>query len=255
MIKPCHFLLVLFAALPSYFFVQADDETFTTLFDGSSLEGWKQSGNWVIAEDGSLFRKEKGGGISYSAAKVPDDFELQFEWKVAERTNSGVYYRPTQYEYQILDNKTHPDGKNPRTSAASLYFCMAPCCDLTKPVGEWNVGKIVAKGSVVQHWLNGQAVISFDYDDAKWKEQVGLLTKRGGNLEARGANLSLQDHGDPVWYRNIRIREIPQDEVVVAGDVAPVALGEEVLAAEKKKVEAIAKRREEASRQAAKAKK
>lgn len=255
MIKPCHFLLVLFAALPSYFFVQADDETFTTLFDGSSLEGWKQSGNWVIAEDGSLFRKEKGGGISYSAAKVPDDFELQFEWKVAERTNSGVYYRPTQYEYQILDNKTHPDGKNPRTSAASLYFCMAPCCDLTKPVGEWNVGKIVAKGSVVQHWLNGQAVISFDYDDAKWKEQVGLLTKRGGNLEARGANLSLQDHGDPVWYRNIRIRDIPQDEVVVAGDVAPVALGEEVLAAEKKKVEAIAKRREEASRQAAKAKK
>ena len=108
---------------------------------------------------------------------------------------------------------------------------------------------------MVQHWLNGQAVISFDYDDAKWKEQVGLLTKRGGNLEARGANLSLQDHGDPVWYRNIRIREIPQDEVVVAGDVAPVALGEEVLAAEKKKVEAIAKRREEASRQAAKAKK
>lgn len=240
-------LRILLVTACTYFAAQAEEANFTKLFDGTSLEGWKQSGNWVIAEDGSLFRKEKGGGISYSAAKVPDDFELQFEWKVAERTNSGVYYRPTQYEYQILDNQTHPDGKNPRTSAASLYFCMAPCCDLTKPVGEWNTGKIVAKGSVVQHWLNGQAVISFDYQDLKWKAQVDLLTKRGGNLEARGANLSLQDHGDPVWYRNIRIREIPEGEVVEAGDVSPVDLAEDVLAAEKKKVEGIAKKRKEAA--------
>jgi len=226
------------------------EKSFTNLFDGTSLDGWKQSGNWVITDDGSLFRKEKGGGIRYSASKVPDDFELQFEWKVAERTNSGIYYRPTQYEYQILDNKTHPDGKNPRTSAASLYFCMAPCCDLTKAVGEWNTGKIVAKGSVVQHWLNGQAVISFDYKDPKWKAEVDLLTKRGGNLEARGANLSLQDHGDPVWYRNIRLREIPQDEAVEAGDVSPVALAEDVISAEKKKVEGIVKKRADSAKRA-----
>ena len=71
---------------------------FEVLFDGSSLEGWEHKGNWKI-EDGVLAREGKGGSLVYQAKKIPNDFELVFEWKVAEGSNSGVYYRPTQYEY------------------------------------------------------------------------------------------------------------------------------------------------------------
>ena len=97
---------------------------FVLLFNGKDLEGWKNSGNWVIQEDGSVFREKRGGSLVYTTQKIPDDFELRFDWKVDKGSNSGIYYRPTQYEYQILDNEKHGDGQNPRTSAASLYFCM-----------------------------------------------------------------------------------------------------------------------------------
>ncbi|MEM9018845.1 MAG: DUF1080 domain-containing protein [Verrucomicrobiota bacterium] len=215
------------------------------LFDGSSLDGWSQNGNWKI-ESGALYRESKGGAIRYAAKPIPDDFVLEFEWKVAPRSNSGVYYRPTQYEYQILDNDEHPDGGNPRTSAASLYFCMAPSEDRTKPVGQWNTGRIVAKGSVIQHWLNGEIVIGFDYEDPKWEREVALLAARGGDLNARGAHLSLQDHGDPVWYRSIRLREIPAEEEIETPEVSPAAIAPEILKKEREKLEAILQRREKA---------
>lgn len=218
---------------------------FESLFDGSEFDGWKQSGNWIIDGD-AMSRSKGGGGIAYTAKKIPDDFELRFEWKVGKGSNSGVYYRPGQYEYQILDNKVHADGKNPRTSAASIYFCMAPSRDATKPVGEWNAGRIVCKGTVVQHWLNGEKVIDFDYTDKKWAFNVDLLKKRGAELSARGANLSLQDHGDPVWYRNIRLRSIPKAEKVEQTDVSPAEIPVDVLEAERKKLDGIVKRREAA---------
>ena len=88
-----------------------------------------------------MTREGKGGGLTYTTAKIPDDFELRFQWKVAAGSNSGIYYRPGQYEYQILDNKKHRDGINPRTSAASLYFCVAPARDATRPVGAMESGQ------------------------------------------------------------------------------------------------------------------
>lgn len=217
-------------------------EGFELLFNGENLEGWKHSGNWVV-EDGVITRTGKGGSLVYTAKKIPDDFELQFDWKVGVKSNSGVYYRPTQYEYQILDNSTHNDGKNPRTSAASLYFCMQPCEDVTNPVGQWNQGRIVCKGTVIQHWLNGKKVVGFDYTDPKWKFNVEMLAKRGGNLKARGANLSLQDHGDPVWFRNIRLKELAATDELDRSEVTPATIAEDVLEAEKKKLEAIIARR------------
>jgi|GEM_PF-3757507 len=71
---------------------------FALLFDGKSLAGWEHNGNWKV-EDGVITRTGKGGSLVYRDAKVPDDFELRFEWKVGEGSNSGVYYRPGQYEY------------------------------------------------------------------------------------------------------------------------------------------------------------
>ena len=223
---------------------------FQPIFNGTDLEGWRHSGNWIV-DDGAITRTGKGGSLVYADAKVPDDFELRFQWKVARGSNSGVYYRPSQYEYQILDNAVHADGKNPRTSAASQYFCMQPSEDATRPVGQWNTARIVCQGTVIQHWLNGVKVIHFDYADPQWSFHVDLLKQRGGDLEARGANLSLQDHGDPVWYRIIRIRALESDEAIDQVPVTPATIPEEVLAAESAKLKGIVQRREaaEAKRQ------
>jgi hypothetical protein len=216
---------------------------FEALFDGRSLDDrWEHKGNWKV-EDAVITREGKGGSLVFKTKKIPDDFELRFQWKVAKGSNSGVYYRPGQYEYQILDNNVHADGKNPRTSAASLYFCMAPSHDATKPVGEWNEGRIVCKGTIIQHWLNGKKVIHFDYSDPRWAFNVDMLEKRGAKLPARGAHLSLQDHGDPVWYRAIKLRTLPADEELDLDEVEPAKIADDVLEAERKKLEGIVNRR------------
>ncbi|MEX1039098.1 MAG: DUF1080 domain-containing protein [Pirellulaceae bacterium] len=187
------------------------EQGFVELFDGKSFAGWKQSGNWEV-QDGVFARVKKGGNLTYTAGLVPDDFELRFDWKVSKGCNSGVYYRPGQVEYQVLDDEHSPYGENPRQAAASLFFCMGPNKRAGKPYGEWNTAKIICKDSVIEHWLNGERVLSFDYNDPKWAEQVKLLSIRGGDLTGRGGKLYLQDHGQDVWYRNLRMRTIPADE-------------------------------------------
>ncbi len=171
---------------------------------------------------------------------------------MAKGSNSGVYYRPGQYEYQILDNQVHADGKNPRTSAASLYFCMAPCCDTTKPPGQWNKGRIICKGTVIQHWLNGKKVVDFDYADPKWAWNVDLLRKRGADLAARGGVLYLQDHGDPVWFRGIKGRILDSREELDATPITPATIPEAMLELEQEKLQRIMKRREQQAAGAAK---
>ena len=216
---------------------------FRLLFNGKDLTGWKHGGNWTVKQ-GEISRQGKGGHLVYQESKVPDDFELRFEWKVAEGSNSGIYYRPTQYEYQILHNAKHPDGRNPRTSAASLYFCMPPSKDTTVEPGTWNTGRVVCKGTVIQHWLNGDKVVDFDYADPRWKDNVELLNWRGGDLTARGAHLMLQDHGDPVSYRSMRIRSIPEGEELVSENITPQELTAEQREVEREKIKAIMQRRQ-----------
>lgn len=182
---------------------------FRLLFNGQDLSGWNAAGNNWEVQDGAISRNGAGGGIDYVAEKIPDNFELRFEWKISPGGNSGVYYRPGQYEYQILDNDKHPDGKDPRTRAASLYYAFAPSVDATRPVGEWNQGRIVAEGTKIEHWLNDRKVVDIDYSDPQLASPVERLRKRGGKVEDRGRNLHLQDHDDPVWYRAIRLRTIP----------------------------------------------
>ena len=209
---------------------------FSTLFDGQTFDGWQHRGNWVI-QDGAFYRNQAGGSLTYIREKVPDDFELRFEWKVSKGCNSGVYYRPAQYEYQVLDNVHSPYGENPRQSAGALFFCMAPSRDVTKPYGQWNTGTIKCKGSVIEHWVNGQRVLSFDYRDPKWKSEIELLRIRGADLEARGGQLWLQDHGQDVWYRNLQMRKITQEETLTADpDFRPMPVTGEALKKENERV-------------------
>ena len=216
--------------------VQKSADGFETLFDGRTFTGWEHKGNWVI-EDGAFYRKDKGGPLTYTVKTVPDDFELRFDWKVSKGCNSGVYYRPAQYEYQVLDNANSPYGENPRQAAASLFFCMAPSKDATKPLGEWNEGRVVCKGTVIQHWLNGEKVIDFDYTDPKWAEEIELLRIRGADLKARGGKLWLQDHGADVWFRNIRLRTIPTGEQLTRSEFTPMPIPPAALEKEKARVE------------------
>ena len=205
---------------------------FVAISDGKTFAGWKQEGNWEI-QDGAFARVRKGGQLIYEARPVPDDFELRFEWKVSKGCNSGVYYRPGQVEYQVLDDEFSPYAENPRQAAASLFFCMGPRKRATRPLGEWNTARIVCKGTVIEHWLNEERVISFDYTDPKWAKEVGLLRIRGGDLSGRGGRFLLEDHGQDVWFRHLRLREIPGDEKVVPDPsfrplpVPPAALAKE----------------------------
>lgn len=201
---------------------------FESLFDGKTLDGWRQDGNWAVV-NGEISRVKKGGSLVYQKSKEPDDFELRFEWKVSRGCNSGVYYRPGQHEYQLLDNANSPYGENPRQAAASLFFGMAPARDVVKPFGEWNEGRIICKGTVIQHWLNGEKVVDFDYADPRWFNELEVLRIRGGDLTKRGANLSLQDHGADVGFRNLRWRTIPASEGLKCENLTPMPIPESAL--------------------------
>jgi hypothetical protein len=214
---------------------------FVAVFDGKTFDGWEQGGNWVI-EDGAFYRKERGGSLKYTRARVPDDFELRFEWKVSKGCNSGVYYRPKQYEYQVLDNVHSPYGRNARQAAGSLFFCMAPSKDATRPFGQWNTGRVKCKGTVIEHWVNGERVLSFDYKDPRWAANVELLRIRGADLDDRNGLLWLQDHGQPVWFRNLRWREIPAAEKVTADPAfKPLPVTGEALQQEQERVQRMLK--------------
>ncbi len=235
----CPFTYVL-AEAPNSLSPKEKELGFELLFDGKSLAGWLHKGNWTVADD-SLHCGKKGGDLTFTLKKVPDDFELRFEWKASKGCNSGVYYRPGQYEYQVLDNANSPYGLNPRQSAASLFFCMAPSKDVAKPFDQWNDAAIVCKGSVIQHFLNGVKVVDFDYTDPKWAKEVELLRIRGGNLAARGAYLRLQDHGQVVSFRSLRMRAIPAGETVTAGAFTPLPVPESELKKEAERVKQLLK--------------
>jgi hypothetical protein len=192
------------------------------LFDGHSLDGWRgfktvQPGaGWKVI-DGAIVRTAGGGDLL--TADQFGDFELSIEWKVAPATNSGIIYRVgleeketyrTGPEYQVLDNTAAKDRLDPKHRAGSLYDLIAPPKDTTKPVGEWNVARIVLKGWHVEHWLNGEKLVDVDLGSpegraliagSKFKTMPTFATLNRGYI-------ALQDHGDAVSYRNIKIREL-----------------------------------------------
>ena len=193
-------------------------------------------------------------GIGKSRTESSPDREKAVRWStkkprsptISSCASSGKWARAATAGSitEILDNGKHSDGINPRTSAGSLYFGMAPSKDATRPAGEWNTGRIVCQGTVIQHWVNGEKVIDFDYSDPQWAKDVARLKERGGDVAARGAFLSLQDHGDPVWYRSIRMRAIPDGEKIEHATVQPAPISPEALKKEAAILERIRKNRE-----------
>jgi hypothetical protein len=169
------------------------------------------------ATSGELTRRRGGGDIITRAQFT--DFELELEWKVGARGNSGVFYRANEGtrviyenapEMQILDNTGHADGRNTLTSAGSNYALDAPVRDVTRAVGEWNRARIVARGAKVEHWLNDVKVVEYEAWTDAWKSKVAASKFSAWPTYGLGrrAHIGLQDHGDVVFFRNIRVREI-----------------------------------------------
>ena len=192
---------------------------------GESLdEGWRgyrMEGvpeGWSV-KDGVLSFTPGGEGGDIITREQFQDFELRLEWKLAEAGNSGIFFRVAEtgrYTYwtgpemQVLDNDGHRDGQSPLTSAGANYGLHAPSVDATRPVGEWNEVRIVVRGNDVEHWLNGERVVSYSLGSEEWTALVAgsKFAEWPGYGEAPMGHIGLQDHGDPVWYRNIAIREL-----------------------------------------------
>lgn len=192
------------------------------LFDGKTIDQWRGFKSQTLpagwqAVDGALTRVRRAGDII--SIDQFGDFDFMFDWKVAPGGNSGVMFYVTEEgaatyhtgpEYQILDNGAHADGKNVLTSSASCYALYAPPRDVTRPIGEWNQGRIVANKGRVQHWLNGEKTVEYDMNSDEWKAKV-LASKfkewPGFGLARRG-HLALQEHGSLVAYRNLKIRTL-----------------------------------------------
>ncbi len=193
-----------------------------SLFDGKSLAGWtgpdgKSPGaGWTI-RDGVLQLDGEGGNLI--SEKEYKNFDLQWEWKISEAGNNGIKYWVTKVgekdwlgiEYQMLDDKKHPDAKNgAKRLTASFYDIQAPTVKVpVHPVGEWNSSRIVAKDGNLQHWINGVLVGEADTHSDEWKANLAASKFKGKPGFAPGkGHLMLTDHKDKTWYRNIRITEL-----------------------------------------------
>jgi hypothetical protein len=206
-----------------------------SLTDGETFANWRgfqQDGvpsRWEIDEGAFYFNPEADGeGGDLITVDTYDDFEMTWEWKIGECGNSGVIYRvaesdeynatyQTGPEYQVLDNTCHPDAQNgPDRYAAANYALHPPSYasdeneTVTRPAGEWNESRLLIDDGHVEHWLNGTMVVEYELGSDEWQELVAAskFDAMPGYGSQDEGHIALQDHGNPVWYRNIRIRDL-----------------------------------------------
>jgi len=229
--------LLLMCGLASTSYGQSQDNTLTAkeksagwelLFNGQNLGGWISPGGKSL--DAS-WRVENGILSLNPASKQHQDiisereyidFDLRVDFKLTEGANSGIKYFFTRYdeggwlgmEYQIIDNDRHADaklGRNGDRQLSTLYDMLPVTKKVAVKVGEWNHARIVSKGSKVTHYLNGQEVLSFDRKSAEF-EKARQLSKFKDAKPAFGSvnkgHIMLQDHGDVVYFKNVKIKAL-----------------------------------------------
>ncbi len=205
------------------------------LFDGKSMNGWRNfkkktiGKGWIIdseaihlnakpSKDGH-WQAEDGGDIITDGEY--ENFEFVYDWKIGNCGNSGVMFHVVEdnkYDYvwqtgpemQVLDNSCHPDTKYETHRAGDLYDMIACTYQTVKPAGEWNEARIKSLNGQVTFWLNGLEVVSFTMHDDSWKDRIAKskFKEMPDFGKARSGHISLQDHGDKVWYRNLKIRDL-----------------------------------------------
>lgn len=211
---------------------QEQKEGWKLLFDGKTKNGWHVYNNNT---DGSAWKVEDGTLFLDPAAKGPDNagggdlineqefenYHFKLEWKLTPNGNSGVIFQAqedkkyrwpwqTGPEMQILDNNGHPDAKIKTHRAGDLYDMISSSPETVKPVGEWNLLEIVADRGKLEFYLNSVKVVSTTQWDDNWRDMIAKSkfknSKEFGTYKK--GKLALQDHGDKVWFRNIKIREL-----------------------------------------------
>ena len=201
----------------------------TALFDGTTTSGWhsygkeKATDRWKVA-DGILYLDtlvNSAGGDLVTNGEYRN-YHLKLEWKIAPKGNSGLIFYVnedtskykatynTGLEMQVLDNDGHPDGKITKHRSGDLYDLISCSKETVKPVGEWNEVEIITKDGKLDLVLNGTTVVSTTLWDDNWKKMVAgskFKTMAGFGAYKKG-RIALQDHGNLVWYRNIKIKEL-----------------------------------------------
>jgi hypothetical protein len=205
------------------------------LFNGKNFDGWRQCNgtampaNWVIEDDAMKVVVGEGknpgqganGDILFKDKKFKN-FELSIDWKASKMANSGIFFnvrevpgQPIYYaapEIQVLDNVDATDNKVASHLAGSLYDIIAADPKTVNPAGSWNTIVIKVKDGKVTHTQNGKEVLSYTLWTPEWDKMVANSKFKSfpGWTEgiAKEGYIGLQDHGYPVWFRNIKIREL-----------------------------------------------
>ncbi len=205
--------------------LSADEQAqgFHLLFDGKTTNGWRGFRKATIPDgwrvvDGSLSRVAAGGDIV--TEEQFENFELRLEWRIAPGGNSGIMFHVTEDleesyysgpEMQVLDDAAHGDGISPLTSAGANYALHPAPRGIVRPAGSWNQVRLIVNGAHVEHWLNGTKIVEYELWSPDWESRV----KQSKFVEwpeygrAKRGHIALQDHGDSVSYRSIRIRVLP----------------------------------------------
>jgi len=221
--------LLLMAALPGKtIHMDAKKAGWVSLFDGKTTKGWHTYGKtaadpqWNVNDGALHLDKSKGGDGDLVTDRQYSNFDLKLEWKISPKGNSGILFYvhedPSKYkeayntgpEMQVLDNEGHSDGKIHKHRAGDLYD-LIPCSKETvRPVGEWNEVEIISNNGSLKFFLNGTNVVSTTLWDDNWKALVdGSKFKQWPGFGTfRSGKIDLQDHGNEVWYRNIKIKEL-----------------------------------------------
>jgi hypothetical protein len=207
------------------------------LWDGESSKGWRGArlnefpkNGWVI-ENGELTVLASGGAESNAGGDIVTtelygDFELKVDFKITEGANSGIkYYVDTDInkgpgssiglEYQILDDENHPDAKlgnheGSRTIASLYDLIKADPNKLVNPIKEWNSAYIISKNNHVEHWLNGVKVLEYERKSPEYRKLVSdsKYAEWPNFGEAEKGHILLQDHGNRVSFRNVKIKSL-----------------------------------------------
>jgi len=199
------------------------------LFDGHSLDGWRGykkpdaiDSRWK-AEDGSLALPPDNGKDTHGQRDIItkdtfEQFELVVDWKIAPGGNSGIKYFVLEdrdsaigHEYQVIDDERHPDAKvGPHRQTAAFYDVLQANDRPLKPAGEWNTTRIIVRGQTVEHWLNGKKVLQYELNSRALNAAIEKSKFKGMEQfgKRQNAHILLQDHGNQVWFRNIKIRRL-----------------------------------------------
>jgi hypothetical protein len=201
-----------------------DQSGWIVLFDGKSTDafrGFRQTtfptNSWVM--DGEALKSLRKRQVDLITRETYEDFELELDWKVEKQANSGIMFHVSESEaetymsgpeMQIVDDANTKDGADPITAAGSLYALLPPTNKICHPAGEWNHIRLIVQDNHVEHWMNGAKILEYEMGGEPLKALIANSKFKAWPRFAREktGSIALQNHGNSVWFRNVRVRRL-----------------------------------------------